>query len=90
MVVTWLTYCLVMTTAYRSSLVAHLTVQGKTAEINSFEDLLSHSGWSWGMHSNTGSMGTYMKSKPNPVIEQLGKKMQVSLVSYSVIQRILT
>lgn len=75
----WLIFCIIMTTAYRSSLVAHLTVHGKTAEINSFEDLLSHSGWSWGMHSNTGSTGTYMKSKPNPVIEQLEKRMQVSL-----------
>ncbi|XP_063600695.1 glutamate receptor 1-like [Penaeus indicus] len=76
LVLTWLTYCLVMTTAYRSSLVAHLTVQGKTAEINSFEDLLSHSGWSWGMHSNAGATETYMKSKPNPVIEKLEKRMQ--------------
>ncbi|XP_064086074.1 glutamate receptor ionotropic, kainate glr-3-like [Macrobrachium nipponense] len=41
---------LVISTVYRSALVAFLSVQSKTKPIDSFQDLVSRSSWRWGVH----------------------------------------
>lgn len=73
----WLICCIIMTTAYRSSLVAHLTVQGKTPAINSFHDLLKHDGWSWGTTNRGGSFNAYMEASTDPVVRKLAANMEV-------------
>ncbi|XP_037773199.1 uncharacterized protein LOC119568845 [Penaeus monodon] len=52
----WLVICLailsvVAGSGYRSSLVAHLTVQLREAEVNTFHDLTERKGWRWGQRS---------------------------------------
>ncbi|XP_064086071.1 glutamate receptor ionotropic, kainate glr-3-like [Macrobrachium nipponense] len=44
----WLIPCLVLSTVFRSSLVAQLSVQSKTKPINSYDDLIKQSHWSLG------------------------------------------
>ncbi|XP_053655010.2 probable glutamate receptor isoform X1 [Cherax quadricarinatus] len=44
----WLVVCLVISTAYRSSLAAHLTVQEYSLPIKTFEDLVTRRHWKWG------------------------------------------
>ncbi|XP_066966026.1 probable glutamate receptor [Macrobrachium rosenbergii] len=48
----WLVVCFLMSTSFKSSLVAHLTVQGKTREINNCRDLVNQVNWAWGIDEN--------------------------------------
>ncbi|XP_063609103.1 probable glutamate receptor [Penaeus indicus] len=74
----WLMACVVIGTAYRSSLVAFLTVEGKTPPINSFEDLVKRPGWRWGMKPSTGSFFAYFNSSKDPITQLVNKGMEVS------------
>ncbi|XP_071524014.1 glutamate receptor ionotropic, kainate 4-like [Panulirus ornatus] len=71
----WLMFCLVTGSAYRSSLVAHLSVQSKELPINTFEDILSRRGWSWGSRPLRGSNFLYFNQTTDPVIQELYKNM---------------
>lgn len=42
-------FCVIIVTGYRSSLIAHLTVQARSKPIETFEELLSQHNWKWGM-----------------------------------------
>ncbi|XP_071546567.1 uncharacterized protein [Panulirus ornatus] len=76
----WLVFCLVVTTAYRSSLISHLVVQGKSPVINSAEDLVSREGWSWGTPRMTGALLSYLRSSPNPAILKMYHGMQADSI----------
>ncbi|KAK4318235.1 hypothetical protein Pmani_010745 [Petrolisthes manimaculis] len=77
---TWLLAALVVTSAYRSSLVAHLTVQHSYPPINSFEDLLNAPDWAWGSTHNLGGTSLmYFARATNPVIQQIYKRLKASL-----------
>ncbi|XP_063600694.1 probable glutamate receptor [Penaeus indicus] len=89
-VAAWLTYCLVMATAYRSSLVAHLTVQAKSAAINAFEDLLDNPGWSWGIMDDGGAISSLMMSSSDPLFRELGARMELHDVQRSMDQVLST
>ncbi|KAK3861468.1 hypothetical protein Pcinc_032575 [Petrolisthes cinctipes] len=41
----WLVFCLIISTGFKSSLIAHLTVQGKTRPIETLRDLVDGDGW---------------------------------------------
>ncbi|XP_071524513.1 glutamate receptor-like [Panulirus ornatus] len=71
----WLLFCLVVTTAYRSSLIAHLSVQSKFPPVNTFEDLLSREGWSWGGLVLWGTTFLYFNQSSDPVIQEVYKQM---------------
>ncbi|ROT83325.1 Variant Ionotropic Glutamate Receptor [Penaeus vannamei] len=73
----WLVACVVIGTAYRSSLVAFLTVEGKTPPINSFDDLVKRPGWRWGMKPSTGSFFAYFNSSKDPTTQLVNKGMEV-------------
>ncbi|KAG7156362.1 Glutamate receptor-like 15, partial [Homarus americanus] len=84
----WMVLCLVITTAYRSSLVAHLTVQTKLPAINSFEDLLDQDDWTWSIAALGGSVKTYFSLSPEPV-QTFEKGMELVLQGHhSVITNI--
>ncbi|XP_071546556.1 glutamate receptor ionotropic, kainate 4-like [Panulirus ornatus] len=72
----WLLSSIVIGTAYRSSLIAHLAVQDKFLPINSFEDILSRDGWSWGSHRIGGTTFLYFNQSSDPVIQEIYKKVQ--------------
>ncbi|KAK4321805.1 hypothetical protein Pmani_007432 [Petrolisthes manimaculis] len=74
----WLVVCLVIITAFRSSLIAHLTVQGREAPIDSFEDMISRPGWEWAVEYWTlkGIIYDYFSKHPSPVVQQIFREME--------------
>lgn len=77
MVSMWLIFCIIITTAYRSSLVAHLTVERREAPIDSFEELLEAQGWSWGMDDSFGALYSYIEASNDPLARGIKEKLQV-------------
>ncbi|XP_053634054.2 glutamate receptor-like isoform X1 [Cherax quadricarinatus] len=72
----WLVFCLVIAAAYRSSLVAHLTVLSMFPPIDSFQDLLDQDGWTWGLPSTAGSINMYFSMSPDSVTQEVNKFLQ--------------
>ncbi|KAG7162356.1 Glutamate receptor ionotropic, delta-1-like 13, partial [Homarus americanus] len=74
----WLVFCLVITTGFRSSLIAHLTVQGKTVPIESFEDLVKLNNWKWGTEPwlLKGVPYDYFSKHTDPVVQTIFKHME--------------
>lgn len=75
---TWLLAVLVVDSAYRSSLVAHLTVQASYPPINSYEDLLNAPAWSWSSYNFSGTNKIYFSRATNPILQQIYKRSTVS------------
>ncbi|XP_042233443.1 probable glutamate receptor [Homarus americanus] len=75
----WLVFCLVITTGFRSSLIAHMTVQGKTLPIKTFEDLVSQDNWKWATEPwlLKGIPLDFFSKNTNPVVQKLYKHMEV-------------
>ncbi|XP_071539786.1 glutamate receptor-like [Panulirus ornatus] len=73
----WLLSCLIISTAYRSSLVAHLSVQSKYLPINTFQDLLNHEGWSWGGFPLRGTTFLFFNQSTDAVIQEVYKNLQI-------------
>ncbi|XP_047474685.1 glutamate receptor ionotropic, delta-1-like isoform X2 [Penaeus chinensis] len=73
-----LLYTLVINSAYRSSLIAHLTVQGFPPPINSFEDLLEQGGWTWGSQPLFGTFFVFFNQSSDPVVQQIYAGMEVA------------
>ncbi|XP_068221268.1 glutamate receptor-like [Palaemon carinicauda] len=78
LVVWWLIVCLLLSTGYRSSLVAHLTVQGKTSPIDDYYDLVSKEKWQWGCDRIVlyGIAASYFKKSTTPVVKQIAKQVE--------------
>ncbi|KAK3865046.1 hypothetical protein Pcinc_029304 [Petrolisthes cinctipes] len=78
MMACWLVVCLVVTSAFRSSLVAHLTVQGREAPLDTLEDLVTRPGWGWGMESwtLTGTIKEFITNNRDPVFSYTFRKME--------------
>ncbi|XP_071546586.1 glutamate receptor ionotropic, delta-2-like [Panulirus ornatus] len=76
----WLVFCLVVTTAYRSSLISHLVVQGKSPVINSMEDLVARQGWNWGTPRMTGALLLVLSTSPYPAVQKVYKGMQANSI----------
>ncbi|KAK4296725.1 hypothetical protein Pmani_030803 [Petrolisthes manimaculis] len=78
MMACWLVVCLVVTSAFRSSLVAHLTVQGREAPLDTLEDLVTRPGWGWGMESwtLTGAIKELSTNNRDPVFSYTFQKME--------------
>ncbi|XP_071533847.1 glutamate receptor ionotropic, kainate glr-3-like [Panulirus ornatus] len=72
----WLLVCTILTIAYRSSLVAHLVMQDKLPEINTFQDLLVRRGWQWGMSYKNSSLNTVLETHPNSDVQKIERNMQ--------------
>ncbi|XP_069941781.1 ionotropic receptor 21a-like [Cherax quadricarinatus] len=75
----WLVFYLVITTCYTSSLIAHLTVRGKTKPPETLEDLVARDGWRWGIASwvMKGSPNQYFASRNDPVAKEIKKKLEI-------------
>ncbi|KAG7162344.1 Glutamate receptor-like 28, partial [Homarus americanus] len=75
----WLVFCVVMITGFRSSLISHLTVQGRTQSPETFEDLLDRSNWKWGIEHwmMRGMPKEYFSKHTDPVVKEINKKMEV-------------
>ncbi|XP_071546557.1 glutamate receptor ionotropic, kainate 4-like [Panulirus ornatus] len=84
----WFLSCMVIGTAYRSSLIAHLAVQYNFLPISSFEDLLGRDGWSWGTRKLTGTDFLYFNQSTDPVVQEINRKMQVLGIEHGM-ERVL-
>ncbi|XP_066937275.1 glutamate receptor-like [Macrobrachium rosenbergii] len=74
----WLAVCFLLSTGYRSSLVAHLTAQGKTEPIDNYNDLVAKPQWRWGCDEVVlyGVADSYFRQSTTPVIKQVAKKVE--------------
>ncbi|XP_042233435.1 uncharacterized protein LOC121873798 [Homarus americanus] len=74
----WLVFCLVITTGFRSSLIAHLTVQGKSPPPENFEDLLARNNWKWGIEPwlLSGGVLLYFSRHTDPVVKQIYREIE--------------
>ncbi|XP_071545485.1 glutamate receptor 1-like [Panulirus ornatus] len=86
----WLVYCEVIGTGYRSSLISHLTVQGKSRPLETFEDLVSQDGWNWGFEPwlLTGAIVDYFATHTDPVILQVFEEREEMAVK-EALKRVL-
>ncbi|XP_053641763.2 glutamate receptor U1-like [Cherax quadricarinatus] len=75
----WLVFCLIIGTAFTSSLIAHLTVQEKSPTLETFQDLLNQQNWKWGTEKwlLSGVPLEYFSRHFDPVVQQIYKKMQI-------------
>ncbi|XP_069182690.1 glutamate receptor ionotropic, delta-1-like [Procambarus clarkii] len=80
----WLVFCLIVTTGFSSSLMAHLTVQGRSRPLETFQDLVNQPGWRWATDSwmMTESVVDYFVKHPNPVVNHVYYKMEVGYVRF--------
>ncbi|KAK3885128.1 hypothetical protein Pcinc_010610 [Petrolisthes cinctipes] len=72
----WLAACLVLGSSYRSSLISHLVVAGKSPVINTVEDLVGRHGWGWGTPRMTGALKTVLSTSPDLAMQKFYKEMQ--------------
>ncbi|XP_042242547.1 probable glutamate receptor isoform X1 [Homarus americanus] len=73
----WLLSCVIITTAYRSSLIAHLSVQSKYPPINTFQDLLNLDGWSWGSTDLQGTFFLYFNESSDPDLQAILRGIEI-------------
>ncbi|XP_069190882.1 uncharacterized protein [Procambarus clarkii] len=75
----WLLSCLIITTGFTSSLMAHLTVQKKSRPLESFEDLVKEPGWKWGtdLLMLSDAILDYFITNPNAIVKEIFIEMEV-------------
>ena len=75
----WLVFCLIVSTGFRSSLVAHLTVQANTHTLDSFTDLVEQASWRWCTEPwlYKGAAYEYFSKHNDPVVIKIYKQMEV-------------
>lgn len=81
----WLLTGLVLTTAYRSSLAADLSVLSYPPPINTFEDLLGRNGWSWGGRQFEGSTYVFFNQSTDPATLEIFRRLEIYSVSVVVL-----
>ncbi|XP_042233808.1 ionotropic receptor 93a-like [Homarus americanus] len=86
----WLVFCLVIATGYRSSLIAHLTVQGRSPTLDNYQDLVSQGNWRWATEPwlYKGAAYEYFAKHTDPIVKQIFKGMEV-MVAEEALQKVL-
>ncbi|KAK3873975.1 hypothetical protein Pcinc_021053 [Petrolisthes cinctipes] len=86
----WLVFCLVISTGFRSSLISHLTVQGRSRAPESLGDLVEQEGWTWGTEpwAYNGATLEYFSKHTDPIVKQIHNNMQV-LVLQKAMNKVL-
>ncbi|KAK3887009.1 hypothetical protein Pcinc_002628 [Petrolisthes cinctipes] len=75
----WLVACLIFSTGFKSSLIAHLTVQGKALPIKTFEHLVAQPTWEWGTEAwlLKGIPLEYFSKHTDPVVIEVYRRTEV-------------
>ncbi|XP_063876909.1 probable glutamate receptor [Scylla paramamosain] len=75
----WLVFCLIFSSGYKSSLIAHLTVLSTSQPLDRFEDLLERDGWQWIIEPwlYKGATLEYFSKHTDPVVQLVHRKMKV-------------
>ena len=73
-------FCLVISTGFRSALIAHLTVQSTTKPIETLEDLVNLDDWKWGTEEKLykGAVIEYFTRNSDPVVKKILENIEVS------------
>ncbi|KAK7074315.1 hypothetical protein SK128_025053 [Halocaridina rubra] len=77
MLICWLwIFTFIVSSAYKSSLIAHLTIPTFPPPINSFEDLVHSSGITWGSEPLYGTEVIFFNSSLDPAMREFYSKLQ--------------
>ncbi|XP_068250108.1 probable glutamate receptor [Palaemon carinicauda] len=71
----WWVFCILITTAYRSSLIAYLSVPEKSSTIDTLEQLLGTSGFTWGMEETYGIEWEWFKESTIPTVQKVYERI---------------
>ncbi|XP_050714157.1 probable glutamate receptor [Eriocheir sinensis] len=76
----WLMFCFVISASFKSSLIAHLTVQGKSKTLESLQDLVETDGWTWGSEQTlfNGAPVDFFRKQRSPVMKEIYENMEVT------------
>lgn len=76
----WLVFSLLICTAFKSTLISHLTVQEYMKPIETMEDLVKADGWKWSIEPwlLTGIPREYFSRHTDPVVKKVFRNMEVS------------
>ncbi|XP_066978909.1 glutamate receptor ionotropic, kainate glr-3-like [Macrobrachium rosenbergii] len=82
----WLVAALVISTVYRSALVAFLSVQSKTEPIDSFQDLVSRGSWRWGVHDfvMSGQVRLFLENSNDTAVKHFYKHAEMPNITYGL------
>lgn len=72
---------MLLTITYRSSLIAHLTVPGKSISLESLGELLEankQERWTWGYEPTYGSGWEWLKINESPTVKEIFNNIMVS------------
>ncbi|XP_069169896.1 glutamate receptor ionotropic, delta-1-like [Procambarus clarkii] len=78
----WLVFCLIITTGFSSSLMAHLTVKERSRPLETLEDLVNQPHWKWGTEHwvLTEAAVNFYSNHPNPVFRHIYHKLELMQV----------
>lgn len=79
-------FCFIVSTGFKSSLIAHLTVKGKTQPVDTLRDLVEADGWRWAMEPLLLKLapGKFFSQATDPIAMEINSRMEVSDVSCRV------
>ena len=79
----WLVVALVICTGFRSSLIAHLTIQSTTKPVETMEDMVAANNWRWAIEPwlLKGIPIEYFAKHPHPTVKTVYKRMEVGILS---------
>lgn len=71
--------------AFKSALIAHLTVQGKTRPVETLSDLVQLPGWGWAFDPwmLTGVVFQYFSQHTDPVVKKIYHDVKASIIRMS-------
>jgi len=68
---------MMVTISYRSSLIAHLSVPGKSPTLETVEEVVKADGWTFGYQDTYGSGWEWLKNNKNPAMMKAYDMVQV-------------
>ncbi|XP_050718993.1 uncharacterized protein LOC126999901 isoform X2 [Eriocheir sinensis] len=82
----WWLVCIIITAAYRSALISHLTIPGLTRPINTFDDLLALKRWTWSAEIVILNMADkdFFLDSPSPVVREVYRRMEFCTLEESL------
>ncbi|MPC50445.1 putative glutamate receptor [Portunus trituberculatus] len=74
----WLVFCLIIVTGFKSSLIAHLTVQAKSQTPEGLQDLVEFDNWKWGIEPwmLDGQLLNYFEKSTDQVVQEVYQRIE--------------
>ncbi|XP_045111259.1 glutamate receptor ionotropic, delta-2-like [Portunus trituberculatus] len=74
----WLVYTMVIVAAFRSSFIAHLTVQSTTKPVETLEELVKQKNWGWSLEKKffKGAVYDYFTKHTLPEVKEMMSKVE--------------